>query len=155
MAVKTQGTELYFIDPDSTEVVKIGCPTTITGIGAARDQIETTCLDSEGRTYEAGMPTPGTANFTIQADPADPSHIRLHELYREGTTLDFALGWSDGTGIVPTADSSGFTLPTTRSWISFTGYVTDFPFDFALNSVVTSNLGIQVSDFPHWIPKST
>ena len=155
MAVKTQFTELYFVDPDDNSVVEVGCVTSITGLTAGRDQIETTCLDSPGRTYEPGMPTPGAASFTINADPADPSHIRLHELYREGVTLDWAIGWGDGFEIVPTADSSGFTLPTTRTWLTFEGYIADFPFEFALNSVVTSSLSIQVSGLPVWVPKTT
>ena len=152
MAVKTQGTELYFLDPDTDVVTKVGCVTTLTGLTAARDQIETTCLDSTARTYVAGMATPGAAQFTINADPDDASHIRLHELYVDGTSVPFALGWSDGTGILPTGDSTGFVLPSTRSWITFDGFVSDFPFDFALNTVVTSNISIQVSDFPVWVP---
>ena len=153
MAIKTQGTELYFLDPEDNSVVEVGCITNLTGLTAARDQIETTCLDSAARTYEAGLPTPGTASFTINADPQDPSHIRLHELYVAGTTLDWAVGWSDGTAL-PTADSSGLAGPTTRSWIFFNGYVSDFPFDFALNAVVQSNVSVQVSDFPVWVPKA-
>lgn len=147
MAIKTQGTELYFIDPDTFAVTKVGCVTTITGLTAARDQIETTCLDSAARTYEAGMATPGAAQFGINFDTADASHVRLHELYVEGTKVDWALGWSDGTA-VPTSDSTAFNLPTSRSWIEFNGYISDLPFDFALNTVVTSNVSIQVSDFP-------
>jgi len=147
MAVKTQGTQLYFIDPDTFGVVTVGCVTSITGLTAARDQIETTCLDSAARTYEAGMATPGAAQFTINFDPTDSSHTRLHELYVEGTKVDWALGWSDGTAS-PTSDSTAFTLPTTRSWIEFNGYISDLPFDFALNTVVTSNCSIQISDFP-------
>lgn len=153
MAVKTQGTELYFLDPDTGTVVEVGCVTTITGLTAARDQIETTCLGSTARTYEAGMATPGAASFTINADPNDPSHVRLHELYVAGTKVDWALGWSDGTA-VPTVDSNGLVLPPTRSWIGFNGYVSDFPFDFALNAVVASNISVQVSDFPVWTPKA-
>jgi hypothetical protein len=154
MAIKTQGTELYFIDPDSFAVVKVGCVTTITGLTAARDQIETTCLDSAARTYEAGMATPGAAQFGINFDTADTSHVRLHELYVEGTKVDWALGWSDGM-TAPTSDSTAFTLPTDRSWIEFNGYISDLPFDFALNTVVTSNVSIQVSDFPVLQAKST
>jgi len=44
MSVKTQGTELYFVS--SAAVLKLTCPTGITGLGGARDQIETTCLDN-------------------------------------------------------------------------------------------------------------
>lgn len=153
MSVKTQGTELFFIDPVGSTVVKIGCPTTITGLTAGRDQIETTCLDSLAREFVAGMATPGAAQFTIQFDPADESHVRLHELYVEGTSLDFALGWSDGTA-APTADVTAFVLPSTRSWLVFEGFIQDLPFDFALNSVVTSNVSLQLSGFPNLVPKT-
>lgn len=161
MAVKTQGSELYFLDPETEEIVKIGCVTSITGLTAARDQIETTCLDSAARTYEAGMATPGQATFGINADPSDPSHIRLHELYRTGTKVDWALGWADFTppppaaGPAPTADTAGhINVPGTRSWLLFNGYVADFPFDFALNAVVATTVSVQVSDFPMLVPKA-
>jgi hypothetical protein len=163
MAIKTQGSELYFIDPEASSagpaVVKIGCVTTLTGLTAARDQIETTCLDSAGREYVAGMATPGAAQFGINFDPSDPSHIRLHELYRTGTDLEFALGWSDFTppppaaGPAPTLDSNNdFVLPTGRTWITFGGFINDLPFDFALNTVVTSTVSVQVSGFPVLVP---
>jgi hypothetical protein len=152
-SVKTQGTELYFLDPDAG-IVKVGCVTTISGLTAARDQIETTCLDSEARTYEAGMATPGTATFGINFDPNDASHVRLHELYRAGTKFDWALGWSDGTA-PPTEDTGGnINTPSTRTWIVFNGYVADLPFDFTLNAVVASTVSVQVSDFPVLVPKA-
>jgi len=162
MAVKTQFTDLYFIDPADDSVVEVGCVTTISGLTAQRDQIETTCLNSTGRTYEAGMPTPGAATFGINFDPSDPSHVRLHELYVAGTNLKWALGWSDyappqgpGLGPVPTVDSnSTFNLPATRTWLAFEGYVSDLPFDFSLNAVVASTVSVQVSDFPVLVPKA-
>lgn len=162
MAILTQFTDLYFLDPDTDEVVEVGCVTSLTGLTAARDQIETTCLNSPGRTYEAGMPTPGTASFTVNFDTTDESHIRLHELYRLGTKVDWALGWSDytppkgpGLGPEPTANTSGsMDVPVGRTWILFNGYVSDLPFDFALNTVVTSNISVQVSDFPVLVPKA-
>jgi hypothetical protein len=73
-------------------------------------------------------------------------------LYVEGTDLDFALGWSDGTA-APTSDSTAFTTPTTRTWILFSGFISDLPFDFALNTVVTSNVSVQVSGFPTLVAK--
>lgn len=153
MAVRTQGTELWFIDPDTDLPTKVGCVTTLSGLTAARDQIETTCLDSTARTYEPGMATPGAAQFTINFDPTDASHVRLHELYVAGTTLDWALGWSDGV-VPPTADTSGFVFPATRTWIAFEGYISDLPFDFSLNSVVSSTVSLQVSGFATVIPRS-
>jgi hypothetical protein len=154
MAKKTQGTELWFLDPDTNLEVEVGCVTSINGIGASRDQIETTCLDSTARTYEAGLAAPGAATFGINFDPADESHVRLHELYTLGTTLQWALGWSDGT-VPPDGASGGFDFPTSRSWLEFEGYINDVPFDFALNAVVASTVAIQVSDFPILHPKTS
>ena len=148
MAVKTQGTQLYVIDPDDLSLITVGCVTQITGITATRDQIETTCLDSTALTYVAGMAAPGAASFTINFDPDDTSHMRLHELFVEGVDLQWALGWSDGTAAPSSQSTDGFALPTTRSWIQFDGFIQDLPFDFALNTVVTSNLSVQVSGFP-------
>lgn len=85
--------------------------------------------------------------------------MRLHALKVAGTTLQWAVGWSDGTGIAPTsdADSAGdyqFVIPATRSWITFEGYMNAFPFSFAQNAMVASSVGIQVSGEPVWTPKT-
>lgn len=148
MAKLTAGTELYVVDPANDTLISVGCVTQISGITAARDQIETTCLSSSARTYEPGMATPGAAQFTINFDPSDASHMRLHEMYVAGTTTEFAIGWSDGTADPTVATPGGFTLPTSRSWISFDGFITDCPFDFSLNAVVTSQVSVQISGFP-------
>lgn len=148
MAIKTQGTELFVVDPDDYSVIKVGCVTTINGVSAGRDQIETTCLDSAARTYVSGMATPGAATFGINFDPGDESHVRLHELYVEGVTLEWAIGLSDGTADMATASTDGFTVPTTRSFILFDGFISDLPFDFSLNSVVSSSVSVQISGFP-------
>jgi hypothetical protein len=102
-----------------------------------------------------GLRTPGQATIGLNADPSFASHIRLHEL-SEDDTVDFvkwAVGWSDGTA-APTVDTSGdFVLPTSRTWFTFQGYVADFPFDFAQNTVVTSTVSIQRSGGSAWVPK--
>lgn len=145
---------MYFIDPYDNSVVEVACATAVSGIEATRDQIETTCLSGTSRTYEPGMPTPGQTQITLNADPDEASHVRLHELYRAGTKVNWALGWADGTA-APTSDSNGgLVLPATRSWIDFNGYVANFPFDFALNAVVTTTVPVQLSDFPEWTPKA-
>lgn len=153
MAVKTQGTDLYVIDPDDNSLIEVGCVTSVDGIDTTLEQIETTCLSASARTYVAGLATPGTATFGINTDPSDASHVRLHQLKIAGTTLKWALGWSDGTAD-PTVDTgSEFNLPTTRSWITFEGFMNSFPFSFAQNSVVQSTVGIQVSGEPVLVPK--
>jgi hypothetical protein len=147
MSVKTQGSKLYTVDPADDSLLEI-CAVSVSGIDTTNEQIETTTLCDLARTYQAGLATPGTATFEIQSDPTDATHVRLHQLKVAGTTLVWALGWSDGTAD-PTVDSGGtFDLPTSRSWIRFDGYMTNYPFEFAQNSVVGSSIGIQISGEP-------
>lgn len=148
MAQKTQGTMLYVIDPYDDSVLTVGCVISIDGIDTTLDQVETTCLSASARTYIAGLATPGTATFGINFDPADASHVRLHELKVAGTTLQWAVGIADGTA-PPTVDTDGdFVLPTTRSWIDFDGFMNSYPFSFPINAVITSTVGIQISGEP-------
>lgn len=156
----TQGTELYFIDPLDGTVKNVGCFTSLDGISQTRDQIDVTCMSDQSRRYRPGLITPGSATFSINIDPQNPTHLRLHELQVAGTTLSWAAGWSDNTGVAPTSstDSAGeyeFVLPETRSWLLFEGYLNDFPFSFAQNDVVKSNLGVQISGDVLLIPRVT
>lgn len=146
MAVKTQGTDLYFQDPADGSIKSAGCITSIDGIDTTIEQVETTCLNGTARTYIAGLATPGTATFGINTDLKDSNHLRLLELKQEGVTLQWAVGWSEAPGVPPTDfDSNGWDAPDSRSWIFFEGFMNSFPFSFQLNSVVTSTIGIQVS----------
>lgn len=154
MSMKTQGTYLYVIDPANDSVIEVGCVTSIDGIDTTNEQIETTCLSAQARTYEGGLATPGAASFGINFDTADASHMRLHQLKVAKTTLEWAVALSNGTDL-PTADTSGgFELPTTRSFIRFRGFMTSFPFTFAQNAVVQSTVGVQISGEPEVFAKS-
>lgn len=155
--MKTQGTDLYAIDPEDGSLIVVGCPTSIDGIDTTLEQLETTCLNSLARTYEAGLATPGTATFGINTDPKDASHLRLHQLKVLGTTLQWAVGWSEAPGVAPTVETNEdgeyeFQTSPQRSWILFEGFMNSFPFSFALNAQVTSTVGIQVSGEPELIP---
>lgn len=152
--MKTKGTMLYFINPANEAVVKGTEITSIDGITAAISQIDTTDLESTGREYIAGFSEPGAASIGVNFEPASADHVLMHSLFREGTTTKFAIGWSDGTS-APTVDSNGnFNLTTNRSWITFEGYFSNVPFNFSLNEIVRSTVGIQISGFPELTPKS-
>lgn len=157
-ALNVQGSNLYFIDPDTSNgIIEVGCVTTLDGLTATRDQLDVTCISDLARRFEAGLLTPGTATFTILFDLDDDSHARMHELYRAGTTLQWALGLSDNPNVPPTSvDTDGtFILPTDRSFVLFEGYLSDFPWSFATGQKVTNNISIQVSDFPELIRATT
>lgn len=159
MSLKTQGTQLYTIDPDDGEVIEVGCVTSIDGIDTTVEQVEITCLSEQVREYMAGLATPGAASFGINFDPSDETHVRLHALKVSGATLQWAVGFSDGTADpASTPDSDDgyiFDVDPARSWIVFEGFMNSFPFSFQQNSAVQSTVGIQVSGEPAVIPKAS
>lgn len=154
MATKTQGTQLYLIDPQGDTVLAIVCVTSIDGLDVTRDDIETTCLEADDRTYEPGMKTPSTLTFGVNFDVAEASHLRIEELFQAGTTLPFAIGLSDGTA-PPTVDSTGsaFDTPTSRTFILFSGYISSFPLSMPLNDVIRSTIGVRVTGPRALVPK--
>jgi hypothetical protein len=158
MSILSQGTNVYVLDPNdgTPAVLKIECATSLSPGGDPADQIEDTCLEAFERSYKAGLRTPGQATMGINADPDNESHLTLYGLSRENPApvLKFAIGWSDGTD-APTLNvgEDGFELPATRTWFTFQGYISDFPFDFAQNTVVTTEVSIQRSGNSAWIKK--
>lgn len=144
MAKLTQGTQIYFIDPDTDVVTEVTGVTTFNPGGAPRDEIDTTSLTDTDKTYEPGLRSPTDASMDINADPTNASHLRLFALFLAGTVLEWAIGWSDGTAAA-VGDSTGYDLPTSRTWFRFDGFVKDFPFDFSVNSVVKSTITIRKS----------
>lgn len=156
MAIKTQGTHIYIVDPDETEpvVITIQCVISASGLNAARDQLESTCLESEARTYEPGMPTPGQMSMTLNFDPSSSSHVRVYELWRAGTKFELAIGLSDGTAAADVDSDGMFDLPSTRTFfVSHDAYFADVPIDLALNALVTANVTLQLSGFPELFAK--
>lgn len=164
MAVKTQGSQLFALvpsvaNPAVKEVIEIECINNFEGGGNPSDQIVIECLNKTTREYIRGMRTPGQATFTIDADPRNDSHIRLHEMSESDDPIydeiSWAFGWSDGMGIQPTVNTEGddFELPSTRTWFLFDAYVGDFPFSFAANSTVKTNVSLQRSGAGAWVKK--
>lgn len=241
MSILSQGTQVFALvptagNPSIFEVMEIECATAFSPGGNPADQIETTCLSETVRSYMRGLRTPGQATLSLNADPRNASHVRLHQLSEDDSieSIRWVVGWSDGKGIVPTVGTSGalaaislgaggagyttaptvaitggggtgatataivsggavtgfnitnagtgytsaptialtggggagaaatavlgegddFVLPSTRTWFLFDGYVSDFPFDFAANAVVTTAATIQRSGGSAWIRKT-
>ena len=163
MSILTQGTQVFALVPPLSgtgpyTVMEVECATSFDPGGAPADQIEDTCLSAKERSYKKGLRTPGQASLGLNADPNNASHIRLHQLSEADgdTSIKWAVGWSDGTAL-PTLETDGddFELPATRTWFVFEGYVSDFPFSFAANTVVTTTATIQRSGGSAWVKKTT
>jgi hypothetical protein len=147
--VKSQGTELFLIDTvNQTDpaIVKMSCPTGITGLGGARDQIEDTCLDNTGdKTFQAGLGNPGQVSVPFNLIPRDVSHQNLFALKEDGSVLKFVVCLSE-SATDPTLDSSdAFVLPTDRTTIAFDAFVSDVNIDVATNDIVKGTLTLQRS----------
>lgn len=154
--VKTQGTELWVINPLNTEpeLLKMSCPTGINGLGGAADQIEDTCLDNTSdKTFVRGLGNPGQVSVPFNFIPRAPSHqMVLTDLKNDGRTLEWIIGFSDGTD-TPTFDTDGnfdSGQPATRTWAQFEAYIADVNIDIATNEIVRGTLTLQRSGSVDW-----
>lgn len=156
--IKTQGSELFTVDKLSSSVasvLKFECPTGITGLGGAADQIESTCLSTVGdKEFEGGLGNPGQVSVPFNFIPRSQSHQILFELKESREVVDWLIGLSDGVA-VPSLDSNDdLVAPASplRTSIGFRGYVSDLNIDIATNEIVRGTLTIQRSGsvVPHW-----
>jgi len=154
--VKTQGTELFFVDlltSSAGEIVKLACPTGITGLGGAADQIEDTCLDNVGdKTYQRGLGNPGQVSVPFNLIPRDVSHQLLFDLKDAGTTISWLACLSESTTDPTLNTDDEFIPPTDRTSLGFEGYIADVNIDVATNEIVRGTLTIQRSGVvtPTW-----
>jgi hypothetical protein len=148
--VKTQGTELFVIDASVTsseeEMYKIACPTGISGLGGARDQIEQTCLDTTGdKEFAAGLGNPGQVSVPFNLIPRNNSHQFLFAWKEAGVNMKWLVCLSE-SATQPSVDTDGeFVKPTDRTTIAFTAYVADVNIDLATNEIVRGTLTLQRS----------
>lgn len=159
MSIKTQGTELFFVDaltnPSTPAVVKMTCPTNASGLGGPADQIETTCLDATvDKTYVRGLGNPGQVTVPFVLDPTAASHQLLFTLKDDGSNIGWMICLSEST-TDPTLDSSNnLEAPADRTSFAFEGFLSDVTIDIATNEVVRGTLIIQRSGVvtPTWYP---
>ena len=134
MAVKSQGSSLYFLAPPGVSgltegaLVRVKCFKSFESQRGARAQIDTTCLDEDVASYIAGIVTPGAATFGLDPDNTVAGHWELNLLYDAGIITSWAFGWADGTDaptsvrgvgtITVTAGGTGYTSAPT---VVFTG----------------------------------
>lgn len=154
--VKTQGTELFTVDALSSSVasvLKFACPTGITGLGGAADQIEQTCLSTIGdKEYVGGLGNPGQVSVPFNFIPRNGSHQILFDLKESGDVLPWLIGLSDGTE-PPTVDSNEDLVPPEspkRTSAKFNAYVADVNIDIATNEIVRGTLTLQRSGQVEW-----
>jgi len=156
MSIRTQGTHLYVIDTLTSSVaavMKLTCPTGISGLGGARDQIEATCLDvTDDKVFMAGLGNPGQVSIPFNLDPTAASHTNLFDWKALGTVLSWMVCLSE-SATAPTLDTDDtFIVPADRSAIEFTAYIADVNIDLSTNEIVRGTLTLQRSGAVTYTP---
>lgn len=76
---------------------KIGGIVSFTGLDGASSDIDTTDLDSEAKESMPGLADPGTFNFNVNTNRADPGQIALEAARVASATVPFQLTLPDGS----------------------------------------------------------
>lgn len=140
------GTAIYGVDPaQSPSVFTLGCISAIDGLSGPAQQVDVTCFSSVEMEYEAGRANPGQITVSGIYDTNDSVFTDLVELKNSKRKIEWYIGGSDGTD-PPTEDTDGGVLPpTTRTGLSFAGYVADITWQIQQNNVWRYQLMIQRS----------
>lgn len=142
--IKSQGTDLYWAS-GPTAAKRAVCVTGISGLGGARDQIESTCLDNTvDKTFVAGLGNPGqvTVGFNIHKD--EISHADLLALKDSGAEVSWGIYSSDAV-TAPTAVGSVMQTVLARASAIFKGYVADINIDIQGNDIWKGTITLQRS----------
>ena len=157
---ETQGTHLFFVDDVTSsvpEIVKLTCPTGITGVGGGtKDQIDTTCLDevSGYRKFVGGLASGDVVTVPFVLYHQDGSHQALFQMRRENRNVGWLVGLSDSDSVPNVIDSDGnIEPPNDRTCFTFFGYVSNLTVDMSGNEVVRGTLTIQPNGetVAHWV----
>lgn len=153
--IETKGTKLYFAGRTTSpgEILKVACPTAITGLGGPGDQKDVTCLDSDEMEFRRGMKNPGQISVPINFIPQSLSHQTLQDLDDSGDIVDWMIVMSDQP-LAPTATTTvggviHITSPGATS-VRFQAYVSDLTVEIATNEYVRATLTLQRSGAKEW-----
>lgn len=146
--IKSQKTELYYASA-ATAASKVDCVTSISGLGGARDQIDTTCLDDTDRTFAPGFGNPGQVTVEFNFKSESTVHEALFALKDAGTTVSWGIYSSQAT-TAPTAVASEMQTVVDRSSAIFDAYVSDVNVEIAGNDIWKCTMVLQRSGTVSW-----
>ena len=143
--VLTQGTQVWIEHGDSAAptLTKMDCITSISLGDDSVSDIDDTCLDeTDTKTSQPGLNTPGEGEITIKTDPLNASHMKLLQLAENRTPVKVYIGWSDGT-TAPTLNATVVTLPTTRTFTTFNAILRVSSPTFEADSLVEHKVAMK------------
>lgn len=114
--VLSQGTHVWILHGAVPVLTRILCVKSIGWGDDSTTDIDNTCLDeTEVKTSENGLATPGEGNFVINTDPKNATHMTLLQAATNKEVVGVYVGWSDGTS-APTLSNGEVVLPEDRTW---------------------------------------
>ncbi|WP_399696604.1 phage tail tube protein [Xenophilus sp.] len=142
--IKSQGTELFWASGASA-ATRVVCATSISGLGGAKDQVETSCLDNtEDKTFIGGLGNPGQVTVGFNVHKGEISHEDILALKAAGTVVSWGIYSSDAV-TPPTVTGSVMQPVVGRVSAIFQGYVADINIDIQGNDIWKGTITIQRS----------
>ena len=139
--VLTQGTKVYIKSGD--ELISMDCIKAIQLGDDSPTEIDTTCLDAtDSKTSRYGLTSHGEGSLSINTDPNNASHIKLLQLASDRAEVEVIVAWSDGTA-VPTVVTKVLTLPTGRTFTTFTANLIEKSPTFESDALVNHTVGMK------------
>ena len=145
MAVLTQGTHVWIKHGTTPTLTRMTCIKALTLGDDSTTEISDTCLDEpETATSQYGLTTLGEGSIQIDTDPKNASHTTLLQLASTQKTVEVYVGWADGTA-APTMTTGTVTMPTTRTWSTFTAQLRKGSPVFDADSLVNHTIPMKRS----------
>lgn len=128
--IKAQGTELFI--RDKGVIRKVACVNSVTGISETTTSRDITTLCDKSAKSEPAFTERGQVDFITRL--TYDNNI-LTSIQRSKRFIDVMIGLGDGNSDYPSSD---------RSWITFTGYITNTSTGIETNTVLPANVSIKV-----------
>lgn len=151
-SMKVQGTQLFKVATATTSI-EIKNITSHNPPSPDSDELEKTDCNSTAKEFDQGLRDYGQATFDLNYDTGITGDAQGHQAmltdFDAGTTREWIIGMSDGSGAAPTVTASAFGVPaTTRSWIKFLGWVKGVPTQGTKGGLFTGTLTVRVTGQP-------
>ena len=141
--VLSNGTAVWIVHGTVPTLTKMGCIKALVLGDDSAAEVDTTCLEeTDTKTSDYGLITPGESSISIDTDPKNLSHMTLLQLASEKAKIHVYVGWSDGVS-EPVLTGSDVELPETRTWSHFEAIVRKGSPVFAVDAMVNHTIPMK------------